>query len=162
MRLTVTTHSPGETDALGKALGRLAYEGAVFALTGALGTGKTVFVQGLARGLGVPDTFYVTSPSYTLINEYPGEFTLYHADLYRLADSDDIESTGLYDMLHGACVVAIEWAERISAQDLADHVAIDFRISDEGARKIRFVGYGQCGDNLLRELEKNIKECLWL
>lgn len=153
VQLTVTTHSPNETFKLGRALGRIVPTGTVVAITGALGSGKTVFVQGMARGVGVPPEYYVTSPSYTLLNEYPGRLTLFHADLYRLAHGDDIESTGLYDLLHENGVVAIEWAERMNREDLADHVAVHFEAGGEGVRTITLRGYGQRCNNLLRELE---------
>ncbi len=72
----ITTHSPEETHDLGKRLGSALEPGAVLFLTGELGSGKTAFVQGLARGLSVPETYYVTSPTYTIINEYPGRLAL--------------------------------------------------------------------------------------
>lgn len=127
-------------------------------MTGVLGSGKTLFAQGTARGLGVPEACYVTSPSYTLVNEYPGRYTLYHADLYRLTRLDDIESTGLYDMLHREGVVIIEWAERMLREDLADHLAVHFEIKKEFVRAIRLRGYGQRCNNLLRELHFKFKE----
>jgi len=77
-------------------------------LTGDLGSGKTSFVQGLARGLEVPNDYYITSPSYTLINEYPGRHPFFHVDLYRLEDPVDFEDIGLYDILDVNFVVAIE------------------------------------------------------
>ena len=156
--LTITTRSPRKTFALGNTLGGLVFEGAVISLSGPLGSGKTLFVQGLARGIDVPDTCYVTSPSYTLINEYPGKFSLYHADLYRLAHPDEIESTGLYDLLHQGGVVAIEWADRVLPEDLAEHLAIHLEIRDDRTRLIRLSAYGQRWNNLLRELEKSMKE----
>jgi tRNA threonylcarbamoyladenosine biosynthesis protein TsaE len=127
-------------------------------MTGILGSGKTVFVQGVARGLEVPEAYYITSPSYTLVNEYPGRYTLFHADLYRLTRPDDIESTGLYDMLHQDGVVVIEWAERMAREDLVDHVAVEFEIKGKSVRKIRLRGYGQRCNNLLRELQKIFKD----
>jgi tRNA threonylcarbamoyladenosine biosynthesis protein TsaE len=161
MRLIWTTRSPEETFALGKLLGSMVSGGDVLAISGVLGSGKTLFVQGLASGLAVPETVYVTSPSYTLINEYPGRLPLMHADLYRLTDSNDIEGIGLYDMLHMDAVVAIEWAERMPREDLGEHVAICLDIEDETVRRIQFAGYGQRSNNLLRELQKKIKEWQW-
>ena len=97
----VTTRSPGATRALGRAIGEQLSRAMVVALYGDLGSGKTVLVQGLARGLAVPEDYPVTSPSYTLINEYPGRLTLYHVDLYRLAGVSDFEDIGLFDILDG-------------------------------------------------------------
>jgi tRNA threonylcarbamoyladenosine biosynthesis protein TsaE len=143
---------------LGRALGEIVSNGDVIAMTGVLGSGKTLFVQGMARGLDVPEACYITSPSYTLVNEYPGRYTLCHADLYRLTHPDDIESTGLYDMLHGEGVVVIEWAERMAHEDLADHLAVHFEIKKEFVRAIQLRGYGQRCNNLLRGLESKFKE----
>jgi tRNA threonylcarbamoyladenosine biosynthesis protein TsaE len=157
IKLTITTHSPGETFDLGQALGEIVSKGTVIAMTGVLGSGKTLFVQGVARGLDVPESYYITSPSYTLVNEYPGRYMLYHADLYRLTQLDDIESTGLYDLLHKEGVVVIEWAERMVREDLADHVAVHFEIRQASVREIWLRGYGQRCNNLLTELEKNSK-----
>jgi tRNA threonylcarbamoyladenosine biosynthesis protein TsaE len=161
MKLIQVTHSPKETFDLGNLLGTLVPAGVVLAITGVLGSGKTLFVQGLAKGLNVPESIYVTSPSYTLINEYPGRLTLVHADLYRLTGSADIESTGLYHMMHTDCVVAIEWAERMPREDLGAHVAVCMDIEGETVRRIQFAEYGQQSNNLLRELGKRMKEYKW-
>jgi tRNA threonylcarbamoyladenosine biosynthesis protein TsaE len=158
IELSITTHTPDETFGLGQVLGEIVSKGSVIAMTGVLGSGKTLFVQGVAKGLEVPEACYITSPSYTLVNEYPGRHMLYHADLYRLSRPDDIESTGVYDMLHREGVVVIEWAERMDREDLADHVAVHFEIREGSVRTIRLRGYGQCCNNLLRELEKIFKE----
>lgn len=111
--------------------------GTVLALTGDLGSGKTSFVQGLATGLEVPDDYYITSPSYTLINEYPGRFTLFHVDLYRISNPIDIEDIGFYEILDENGIVAIEWADRIEQSFLPDPISIQFEITDDETRKIR-------------------------
>ena len=113
--VTWMSHSPEETFALGCKLGAVLKEGTVLFLTGELGSGKTAFVQGLARGLGVPETYYVTSPTYTLVNEYPGRLTLYHMDLYRIADESEIFDLGLEEMIEGGGTVVVEWPERLPA-----------------------------------------------
>jgi len=152
----VITRSPEETRVLGQTVGELADAGTVLALKGDLGSGKTVFVQGLAKGLGVPADFYVTSPSYTLINEYPGRCNLFHVDLYRVGSLEEIEDIGLFDILHGNNVVAVEWADRI-AQDLyPDHTRMQITIVDASTREIDFVPYGHTGNDLLRKLKKRI------
>ena len=89
-----TTHSAEETRAFGERLGRHITAGTTIALTGDLGSGKTVFVQGIARGLHVPAEYYITSPTFTLINEYPGRLRLHHIDLYRIEDPIEIEEIG--------------------------------------------------------------------
>jgi len=132
----ITTRSVDETQKLGEIIGTAVTGGTVLALTGDLGSGKTAFVQGLARGLEVPDDYYITSPSYTLINEYPGRFPLVHVDLYRITDPVDIEDIGLYEILDDNGVVAIEWADRIGQKPLPDSITIHFEITDDNTRKI--------------------------
>ena len=104
------THSPEETQALAASLLVHIQRGAVLALHGELGSGKTCFVQGLAKALGVKQT--VASPTFTLINEYQGDWPLYHIDLYRLARSDELAGLDLEDYLEPDGITLIEWAER--------------------------------------------------
>lgn len=107
---TIVTHSEEETSAAGERLARDLVPGSVVLLSGDLGAGKTAFVRGLARGLGAsPDE--VSSPTFTLIQEYRGRTTLYHVDLYRL-EPGDVADLGLDEMIETNAIVAIEWAER--------------------------------------------------
>ena len=123
---TVTTKSEGETIRLGEALGATLGAGDIVHLFGPLGAGKTAFVRGLASGVGAdPDA--VTSPTFTLVQEYRGRLTLYHVDLYRLT-ARDVDDLGLHEMAAEG-VVAIEWAERLP-RPLAGAIAV--RISDPG------------------------------
>jgi tRNA threonylcarbamoyladenosine biosynthesis protein TsaE len=96
---TYTPHSPEETIRFGVQLGRQLFPGALIALSGELGSGKTCLVQGIARGLDVPEGLYVTSPTYTLINEYHGRLTLFHIDVYRLEGVPDLEDIGFSDRM---------------------------------------------------------------
>ena len=107
----IHTDSVAYTKKLGETIGSLVKTKTVFALIGELGSGKTSFVQGLAKGLEVPDNYYITSPSFTLINEYPGRYPLFHIDLYRIEGFNDFEDIGLYDIIEANGVIAIEWAE---------------------------------------------------
>lgn len=123
------------------------------ALSGDLGSGKTSFVQGLARGLEVPDNYYITSPSYTLINEYPGRFPLFHVDLYRILDIMELEDIGFYEILDGNVVVAIEWADRIGKGLLPGPINIHFEITGDETRKIN-ISANEFNDlNLLKKIE---------
>lgn len=123
------------------------------ALSGDLGSGKTSFVQGLARGLEVPDNYYITSPSYTLINEYPGRFPLFHVDLYRILDIMELEDIGFYEILDGNVVVAIEWADRIGKGLLPGPINIHFEITGDETRKIT-ISANEFNDlNLLKKIE---------
>jgi tRNA threonylcarbamoyladenosine biosynthesis protein TsaE len=149
----ITTHSVKETQKLGEKIGVCLGTKIVLALIGDLGSGKTSFVQGLARGLEVPDEYYITSPSYTLINEYPGRHPIFHVDLYRLEDPVDFEDIGLYDILGDNYVVAIEWADRIRQELLPDHVKITFDISSDECREIYMTAYGVKAVALLKKIK---------
>ncbi len=110
--MEVETRSPEETREFAAQLARKLQVGDVVLLFGDLGAGKTTFVQGLARGLGVPEECYVQSPTFALINEYPGSVPLFHVDLYRL-EPEDVYDLGLEELLERGILV-IEWSERLS------------------------------------------------
>ncbi len=105
------TRSAEETKNLAKKIAKELEPGAVVLLEGELGSGKTTFVQGLAEGLGVSEDYYVSSPTFALINEYKGNVTLYHVDLYRI-EPEEAEELGLDELLAQG-ILAIEWAERL-------------------------------------------------
>ena len=111
---TFKTESPEETQALGEKLGKTLKQGDVIALVGDLGTGKTCLTQGIARGVGIASDAVVNSPSYILINEYNGVIPIYHIDLYRLENSEEIAELGLSEYMDGDGICIIEWAERIT------------------------------------------------
>lgn len=107
------SHSPEETERIGEMLGRHLHSGTVLALRGGLGMGKTAFTRGLARGLGC--TGRVTSPTFTIVNEYDGTTPLFHFDMYRLDSEDDLFDIGWDDYLARGGVCAVEWSERIDS-----------------------------------------------
>jgi tRNA threonylcarbamoyladenosine biosynthesis protein TsaE len=126
---------------LGQWLASLLKAGDVVALYGELGAGKTCLVRGLARGLAIAEG-QVASPSYSLINEYPGPLPLFHLDCYRLHLDEEIEELGLEEYFDGPGITVIEWAERI--KDLPeDRLDIVFTILDETGRHIRISAYGK-------------------
>ncbi len=110
--LTITTESDQDTIRLGQDIGRLLLEGDVVGLVGELGSGKTWLTKGIALGLGVTPKTIVTSPSFTLVNQYQARATLYHMDVYRLASLDEALSAGIEEMIHSGGVVVLEWADR--------------------------------------------------
>jgi len=111
--MVIETNSPEETFRVGKELGEKAYAGQVFTLTGDLGVGKTVFTQGLAKGLGIEEP--VNSPTFTIIQEYDGgRLPFYHFDVYRIGDVEEMEEVGFDDYVMGEGVSLIEWADLIS------------------------------------------------
>ncbi len=119
------TNSPEETEEVGQALGRVLKPGTVLAYTGDLGAGKTAFTRGLARGLGA--TEQVTSPTYTIVNEYlSGRMPLFHFDMYRLRCADDLWDIGWEDYLDRGGVCAVEWSENVEdAMDGAIRISIE-------------------------------------
>ena len=108
------TERPEETQALGEKIGKTLKQGDVIALIGDLGTGKTCLTQGIARGAGIAPDEIVSSPSYILINEYNGTVPIYHIDLYRLENSEEIAELGLSEYVEGDGICIIEWAERMA------------------------------------------------
>ena len=150
MQLRLLSHSPSETEALGEELGRILEGGEILALCGELGSGKTTFVRGLARGLGVGKEI-VVSPSFTLLNEYPGRINLYHFDFYRLEGLEDLESIGFWDYI-GEGIVTVEWADRIPEAIPEDALWITFSIVDGNHREISLRGERGKGRGLVEGL----------
>jgi tRNA threonylcarbamoyladenosine biosynthesis protein TsaE len=126
-----------ETESAAERLGESLHGGEVLILSGPLGSGKTAFVRGLARGLDVDDPDGITSPSYTIANEYPGPITLIHVDLYRLMENEDIEDLALEDLLGEDRVMVVEWGERVPDGIRATHRFL-FEIIDGNTRRIEF------------------------
>ena len=136
--MTYITHSPEETEKLGEALGRLLPAGTVLAYRGELGAGKTAFTRGLARGLGYREP--VTSPTYTIVNEYlGGRLPLFHVDMYRLHSADDLWDIGWEDYLDRGGVCAVEWSENV-AEALEDAVTVTIRKLSDTTREITLEG----------------------
>jgi tRNA threonylcarbamoyladenosine biosynthesis protein TsaE len=149
----VISESPEDTRRIAARIGRLAQPQFVITLYGDLGSGKTCFVQGLARGLQVADGSYVTSPSYTLVHSYPGRLTLHHVDLYRLAGGD-VDDIGLLDLMAEPGVTAIEWSERLGDDLPEERLAIDIKPMDDTTRRLDMTAYGLAPKILLQELSK--------
>ena len=138
MKITYLTNSPAETEAVGAALGAVIPAGSILAYKGDLGAGKTAFTRGLARGLGCEDL--VTSPTYTIVNEYlSGRCPLFHFDMYRLDSSDDLWDIGWEDYLIRGGVCAVEWSENI-ADALENPIYIRLEKLSENTRKITVEG----------------------
>ena len=132
------TNSPQQTEALGSALGEKLQAGTVLTYTGDLGAGKTAFTRGLAKGLGAKDM--VTSPTYTIVNEYlSGRLPLFHFDMYRLASADDLWDIGWEDYLERGGVCAVEWSENVT-EALENPIFIRLEKVDENTRRITIEG----------------------
>lgn len=152
-KMRITTSSTGETIDFGRLLGQKIDRPMVIALTGDLGSGKTVLVKGIAQGLDVPPQYPVTSPSYTLVNEYKGRFLLFHIDLYRLTGAEETYDLGFDDIISGNGVVAIEWAQRLSNEDLSPDIEIDIQAVDENKRVFTILFYGPETTNLIEGIK---------
>ena len=132
------TNAPEETEKIGAALGKIIKPGTVLAYRGDLGAGKTAFTRGLAKGLGCSDI--VTSPTYTIVNEYlSGRLPLFHFDMYRLASSDDLWDIGWEDYLERGGVCAVEWSENVH-DAMEDAVSVTIDKLGEDARRITIEG----------------------
>ena len=136
--MTFLTNSPQETERVGAALGKILTPGTVIAYLGDLGAGKTAFTRGLAKGLGCGDM--VTSPTYTIVNEYlSGRLPLFHFDMYRLASSDDLWDIGWEDYLDRGGVCAVDWSENV-ADAMEDAIRITIEKTGENSRRITIEG----------------------
>ena len=152
---TVRTSSPEETAALGERIGTICPRGAVFALAGDLGAGKTLFVQGLVRGLGFSSE--VTSPTFNLMNVYEGRMRLTHFDVYRLERVEELDAIGFYEYADDPeGVVVVEWFDKFPEEMPDDHVRV--RIEREEAapdrRRLRFSLAGERLKDFFEEMQE--------
>ncbi len=132
-KLSVTTHSPEETRKLGEMLGELAQPSDIFLLSGNLGVGKTCLTQGIAWGLGSQE--FALSPTFVLMREIQGRLRLYHIDLYRLDQVQEISDLGLDDCLYGQGLCVIEWAEKGLSVLPEDHLMITLQYLGDQERR---------------------------
>ncbi|MDH7601471.1 MAG: tRNA (adenosine(37)-N6)-threonylcarbamoyltransferase complex ATPase subunit type 1 TsaE [Armatimonadota bacterium] len=151
------SHSPEETLTIGERLGNLLRPGDVVALYGELGTGKTVLVKGIARGMGIQAA--VHSPTFTLVHEYRGPVVLYHVDLYRI-DEAEVDSLGLDEYIESGGVVAVEWAEKMNLLLPAERVDVHLKKANESARKIVISSRGPRAQTIIEEFTRNAGACL--
>ena len=138
MRMQFITNTPDETELVGERLGRALSGGEVIAYRGDLGAGKTAFTRGLARGLGI--SMRVTSPTYTIVNEYiGGRLPLFHFDMYRLDSADDLFDIGWEDYLHRGGVCAVEWSENVS-EAIEKAITVEIEKLSDKTRRITIKG----------------------
>lgn len=131
------SNSPEETVLLGAKLGRKLRPGSFIGLIGELGTGKTIFTKGIAKGLGVKQYRYVNSPSFVIIKEYKGRIPLYHFDIYRLDSSDDLDAVGYEEYFYGKGVTVVEWADKIKDILPDKRIDVSFFHAGKSRRKIK-------------------------
>ena len=152
-KIEIISISADQTREIARFIGGKLRKGDVLALSGELGSGKTCFTGGLARGLGVSEKYQITSPTFTLINEYPARCKLYHFDVYRLNGYSEFEDLGYEEYFCGDGIVVIEWAEKIVKILPANTFFISFEYLDENKRKIIIKG----AKSRLKELAIDIK-----
>lgn len=147
--IAIESRSELQTAALGETFGRFLEPGDVVALWGDLGAGKTFLSGAIARGLGVPRSVPVTSPTFTLVNEYDGRLHLYHLDLYRLGDPSEMETLPWRDVLYGRGVAVIEWPDRLGELIPVDRWDIVIEIVGDEERRLTIRA---CGDRNVTRL----------
>ncbi len=138
MPMTIETHSVSETEALGERLAKCLSSGSVVALYGDLGAGKTALVRGMARGLEIEES--VSSPTFTIVNEYPGHPALFHFDLYRLKNAEELYAIGWEDYLDRDGICVVEWSENAPEAFPEDTVRVYLERLSETDRRIRVEG----------------------
>ena len=145
------TQSTSETIRIGKGIGSFLRSGDVVALAGDLGTGKTQFIKGLAAGMGVGKPTYISSPSFTLINEYPGKVAFYHIDLFRLRSEKEAEELGLEEYFQSEGVTAIEWADKISSLLPKETLWVHIQYTGKNTRSIEMIPKGKRYKELIKK-----------
>ncbi len=151
---SVVSDGESQTLELGWKLGRLLQQSTLVLLQGDLGAGKTVFARGIARGLGVDPQIPITSPTFTLMNHYHGRLDLYHFDLYRLSDPDELIELGFDDYAYGSGVALIEWPEKLDNPETPG-LWVDLKRIDDERREIDFFLKGDANRELIITLQKN-------
>ena len=146
----LTSHSPEQTQKFGVSIGELALPGDIFLMVGGLGTGKTCLTQGIAWGLGIKE--YAVSPTFVLVRELYGRLPLYHIDLYRLDQIEEIVELGLDDYLYGNGVCVVEWAEKGLATLPVEHLLIQISYLSDTERRFRLTPNGQRYREMLNQL----------
>ncbi|MCK5312410.1 MAG: tRNA (adenosine(37)-N6)-threonylcarbamoyltransferase complex ATPase subunit type 1 TsaE [Desulfobacteraceae bacterium] len=143
-----------DTKNAGKKIGELISSNFCIFLYGNLGSGKTTFAQGLAKGLGISKEYYVTSPTYSIINEYPGRLKLYHIDLYRIEEVLELDYIGIDEIMNEEdAVIAVEWPEILNKNSSYPcDLKIEFSLHEKIERKISIFASGRNGSNLLEKL----------
>lgn len=157
-RFALLSRSEDDTIRLGKLLGALLAPGDLIALAGEPGSGKTWFTKGIVLGVGVGPGVVVTSPSFSLVNEYEGRFMLYHMDVYRLDKVEDFFASGLEEYFFLDAIVVMEWANRWPQVLPENSVTVEICIPAEGSRRVIFSGRGDRAVRILEMLEQKVTE----
>lgn len=154
--VTLISHAPHETERIGRELGALLSKGAFIALFGDLGGGKTCFTRGLVAGVAPQSVHLVASPTFAIMNEYPGPVPVYHFDFYRLGSSREIVELGFDDFFQGDGICVAEWSERLEEILPPDALRIYFHNGGEELRTITLSAGGERSRNLIGNLGKRL------
>jgi tRNA threonylcarbamoyladenosine biosynthesis protein TsaE len=157
-RLQITTGSSFETEELGVNIGSLLQPGSFLALRGTLGGGKTCLTRGVVASLAPQSAHLVASPTYAIMNCYPGNTPVYHFDFYRLTGDDDIVELGFEEFFYGDGVCIVEWSERLAELLPADVLTLLFEYAGEDQRLITITSSGQKSDNVLEQLAERLQQ----
>jgi len=149
---SVVSHSQSQTLNLGKRLARLLQGGEIIGLRGELGAGKTCLVRGVAAGLGVGESAWVRSPTFTLINEYQGRLPIYHIDLYRVSSHGEQEGLNLRDYLYGDGVCLVEWFEYLPAEETEEYLDVSLAHCGAKQRRLTFTAHGDGYERIVHSL----------
>src|SRR3954469_2409412 len=152
MQRTLEIADLASTEAVGRRLGELLFPGAVIALIGPLGAGKTNLTRAIAEGLGVRNPAAGNSPQFVLIQEYPARLPVYHFDAYRLSGPREFAELGVDEYFRGDGVCLVEWADKVENTLPVEHLRIEIEIVDENRRRFRLTAHGERYEALLRQL----------
>jgi len=152
-QIIIRVLSEEHSSLLGVRIGERLVAGDILALWGELGAGKTFLARAIARGLGVPAAIPITSPTFTFINEYKGRLDLYHLDLYRLSDPDELETLPWKEAIYGDGVSIIEWPDRLGANLPSERIDIRLEITGEDSRTIVIATAGESSRGRLKQWE---------
>jgi tRNA threonylcarbamoyladenosine biosynthesis protein TsaE len=154
-KVVIQTKNTSETIRLGKRIGEHLRPGDVVALAGELGTGKTQLIKGVAAGVGIGKPTYVTSPSFTLINEYTGKIPFYHIDLYRLKSEKEAEELGLEELFQSKGITVVEWADKIPSLLPNEILWINIHYTGKYTRSLEILGKGKRYLNLVDQIQSS-------
>jgi len=156
MKLKLFLRSLGDAEKFGMILGENSRQGDVILLTGTLGAGKTKLTQFIAKGLQVPSDSYITSPSFSLMNQYFGRMPLYHIDCYRLEGEDDVEDSGIIDYIVADGLTVIEWPERLGSLRPDDRLDIELTSGRNEERYVTVTAHGKGWQERFNVLKKKL------
>jgi len=146
------------TMSLGRKLAKLVKGGEIIGLRGELGTGKTAFVRGFCEGIGVSQTAWVRSPTFTLINEYQGRLPVYHIDLYRIGRAEEVAALNLREYLYSDGVSLIEWIERLPPDEIDEYLEVSLVHNSGSKRQMTFTAHGKQYEEMVEQLRRKDKK----